>query len=206
MPNYNWTEFRTASLKSRYPGWVAGKAIFEGTAAPSNDTVRLLEEQRKRGPLPQVRRLFVSHRQVDYNQALRLAYLACNEGFDYWLDILDPSLTATTSGEAKAAAVATIIEMALLNCTHIIAVMTPNTRGSEWVPYEYGRAKEAPPISSNAACWVAPQVQSSLPDYLHLGPVHKTESDIRNWLRAQRSPQLIQAQCSWSSAIPAPLP
>ena len=85
--------------------------------------------------------VFVSHRRSDGALARRVAFLACKEGFDFWLDVVDPNLYSVTgvtlsSEGAKAAAIAAIIEMALLNSTHVVAVMTANTKGSEWVPYQ----------------------------------------------------------------------
>jgi hypothetical protein len=100
--------------------------------------------------------LFVSHRRIDVRPALRIAYLVCQQGFDYWLDVLDPTLIGVPAptAEQEAAATAAVIGMALLNSSHVIAVMTMNTKGSEWVPYEYGRVKAPLAASLQAACWV----------------------------------------------------
>jgi hypothetical protein len=46
-------------------------------------------------------RLFVSHRQPDVLYALRVAYLAGRNGFDYWVDTLPLYLGATTKTEAE---------------------------------------------------------------------------------------------------------
>jgi len=165
--------------------------------------------------------VFVSHRQVDRDWALRVAFLAVNEGFDFWLDVLDPNLQALErqrwrglTAQQKAVAIALIIEMALLNSTHIIALVTPNSRGSLWIPYEYGRAKEVPPLSLQAGCWKHPKTpDNDFPEYLHLGVTTCTEDEIRNWLRHQRS--LWRARYTrgvdgtsddWDNTIPSPLP
>lgn len=39
-------------------------------------------------------RLFVSHRQIDKDLGLRIAELANNNGFEFWLDVLDPALAS----------------------------------------------------------------------------------------------------------------
>lgn len=155
MANYDWTEYRGRSWENRYPDGVRGldawrQQVFQG-GAPS----RLIEERGRsamRLPKPC---LFVSHRQTDDEEAKRIAYLACQEGFDYWLDVLDPTLTApafnsvpgASTPSQTAAAIAAIVEMALLNSTHVMAVMTVNTKGSQWVPYEYGRVRDPVPIT-----------------------------------------------------------
>jgi len=83
---------------------------------------------------------------VDYGYAERIAWLASEHGWDYWLDVHDPGLTVINSRllspQSQALAVALIIEVALLNCTHVLATITDNSPGSAWIPYEYGRVQE----------------------------------------------------------------
>ena len=101
-------------------------------------------------PLPKNNcpRLFVSHRKADKDCALRIAEIAAQNGFAYWVDVLDPDLQAlsksTIAGSLIPLVTACIIEMALINCTHVIACMTPHSRGTLWIPYEYGRITELP--------------------------------------------------------------
>ena len=169
-------------------GSLAFRRVFADTPSGASDSFgrNLISEPWKRtssvqgkGLLQPLRNL-VSLFPIDVSdeaQARRVAFLACQEGCDYWLDVVDPNLSGVTgvtisSKEQKAAAVAAIIEMALLNSTHIVAVMTANTRGSEWVPYEYGRVKTPQlPISLQAACWADPRIGFDLPGYLYLGEI-----------------------------------
>jgi hypothetical protein len=151
--------------------------------------------------------VFVSHRQVDDSKARRIAYLACNEGFEFWLDVLDPNLPGVGQNTPQSAlATASIIEMALLNSTHLIAVMTVNTKGSQWVPYEYGRVKLPQVRSLQASCWADRTLPSSgLPEYLHLGAVLRSETEIRDWLRRQLldyKGSEYSGLCHWSDPDP----
>jgi hypothetical protein len=41
--------------------------------------------------------------------------------------------------------------MGLLNCSHLTALITRFTKGSERVLYEYGRVKDVQPVSIQAA-------------------------------------------------------
>lgn len=168
-------------------------------------------------------RVFVSHRQCDSKLALQVAYEAHLTGFDYWLDVVDlaqdrPSfvtyfearlkrnLTAFELGILTAA----IIKMALLNSTHVIAVMTRSTAGSQWVPYEYGRAKQRMPSAENASSWRDRSLAiKGVPEYLHLSPMFAKRRDLVAWLSAQRA---IYQNCSsvsrevWPGSPPQQVP
>lgn len=234
MDDYRWFDFQHLPFVERFPprmGWIVGAGEWAAgmrqfpprDAAAANqflDSIRLAGRPR---PRPQCPRVFVSHRQIDEMAARRLAWLAWDEGFDYWLDVidLDPQrnqqviaqeqiLGRTLTAFEKSVLIAAIIEMALLNCTHVLAAMTDNTAGSQWVPYEYGRVKEALPVAVQAACWRAPTLpRSHLAEYLHLGAVLDSESEIRMWMRGERA---AYAGCpgghrgSWGGSQPDPLP
>jgi hypothetical protein len=217
MANYDWTEYQARTWVNRFPEGVRGLAVWRQQLPLEGRPEMLIEERGRttsRLPKPCV---FVSHRQADVEQAKRIAYIACKEGFDYWLDVLDPTLslppnTISPSGptaQQAAAAVAAVVEMGLLNSTHVMAVMTSNTKGSQWVPYEYGRVRDPVPVTLQAACWIDKAlVASTIPEYLHLGVIAKSEGEIESWLRAERRKYGIigpQAVCQWNRPIPAPL-
>jgi len=214
MASYDWLEWQGRSWLDRFPGDVRGYAAWREQRLKPRLDFKALEASVKRAREETTTRpsqpcLFVSHRRADHAQARRMAYLACREGFDYWLDIVDPSLSAATA-EQTAAAVAAIIEMGLLNSTHVIAAITTNTKGSQWVPYEYGRVKTPQqPTSLQAACWADPTIASrDLPEYLYLGLIHRSESEIETWLRTEwrRYPGSKRTgPCGWKGAIPSPL-
>jgi hypothetical protein len=137
-------------------------------------------------------RLFISHRQVDYPLALRIARVAVDEGVEIWLDVLDPTLTwLNTVGKRhftrrqEQLLIAIVIEMALLHSSHVMAVMTTSTIGSGWVGYEYGRVKDSGLYSLQAGCWIHPVLGSTPWEYLLLGVNTYDENGIRRWLRAE---------------------
>ena len=95
--------------------------------------------------LPQPR-VFISHQRRDKNRAVTISKLAKKMGFDYWLDVHDPALRLATLNPnpdpvQQSLIVAILVEMALLNCSHVLAIVTRHTAGSLWVPCEYGRVK-----------------------------------------------------------------
>jgi hypothetical protein len=146
-------------------------------------------------------RLFVSHRQDDEARARDVVTVAKAEGIQVWLDVLDSGLQSTaqasTGTTADALAIALIIEMALLNCTHVIALITSRTPGTYWVPYEYGRVKDSSPHSLRAACWIDQHVTYE-PEYLELGVKTRSDDDIRNWLRGEMA--------EWNRHFPSSMP
>jgi hypothetical protein len=185
------------SWRERFPSWAIGywdwlefSHRLEGEPGtrlidqlPGLATRRLEEIP---GPRP---RVFISHRHADRDAALNMAALVRSWGFDYWLDVLNPdllNLPPTASPEpAQAVAMASIIEMGLLNSSHLLVLYTDNTQGSVWVPYEYGRAKEPPPVGLKSSCWIESGYTGSLPEYMWLGPVHDNQPALRSWLNAQ---------------------
>jgi hypothetical protein len=58
--------------------------------------LRALHSQRAQQLMLHCPRVFISHRRCDAPTALWVAWLANSHKFDYWLDILDPTLAAAT--------------------------------------------------------------------------------------------------------------
>lgn len=138
-------------------------------------------------------RVFVSHRRKDTTEAMRIAWLASGAGFQFWIDLLDPNLQyaagpgALSQPQAQAVLVASIIELALLNCSHVMAALTENSRGSLWIPYEYGRIKRKGRVRSrNAAVWLkSPFDPADDPEYTALCVRTSTEPEISQWFMTE---------------------
>ena len=230
MPSYNYYAQAEAGWLERFPSWAFGYREWVNQP-PLNDwsgpSIYDWFPETPEPPLSPVARmpcprLFVSHRMFDAQAALRIAWLARQEGWDYWIDVLDPSLEAlrrkerlaTLSAEQETLAIAAIVEFALLNCSHLLAVMTEKTRGTMWVPYEYGRVKDPAPLTVQVSSWMHPQLEpKDWPEYLVLGKVHLNEDEIVGWLRwemerwRQRSSRCPQrANAGWDGDEPPRLP
>jgi hypothetical protein len=222
MPNFDWLDSVEAPWRDRYPEWVYG---YENWSKQPDITewilprpLSWLPELGRTGQYPahlQCPRLFISHRQKNRDEALRVAQLAHQVGFEFWLDVFDPSLLALQrvhnllTPQQQSFATAAIIEMALLNCSHVIALITPDlfpqaSQGSMWVPYEYGRVKDAPPQTIQAGCWRHPQVQAAgFPEYLYLGEITTSETQITGWLNQELSKWIQNSHyCQSGSQIP----
>ena len=73
-------------------------------------------------------RIFISRKKKDSDLAKRIAYLATRKGFNFWLDVLNPSIYKIHGHRVtpfqKKIILATIIEVGLMNCSHVIAVIS----------------------------------------------------------------------------------
>ncbi len=188
MADYNWQDHRDSTLALRFPDWAIGRDAWQAQSA--EDEIKafgFIGEV----PLPERPRLFISYKSQDASVAIKVSRIAKAEGFDIWLDILDPRLQAPAgsptklSQEDRALLIAGIIEMALLNCSHIVAVMTRNTPASRWVPYEYGRVKDRGVLSNQASAYLSGTSAEDLPEYMYLGDIHKDDNEFRKWLQYQ---------------------
>jgi hypothetical protein len=198
MPSFLWWDVDDAGRdwRNRYPDDASGAEQWRN--AGPEPTVEVLEAlladlqaRRLQQPLAaRTRTVFISHRRgaVDERYACRVAQIADAEGLDVWLDLLVP-FPAIGLGQLPAVAalaIACTIEMGLLNSTCLAAILTSNTDGSRWVPYEYGRVREDRLLAENVCAWLAPEMRTrSLAEYLYLAARHTAEVDLRSWLQRQ---------------------
>ena len=92
MPSYDWRQYEARSWTQRFPDWSRGFEMWRAQANVERMPTDLFEERLRARARPARACVFVSHRRADTGPAVRIAYLACQEGFDYWLDVLDPTL------------------------------------------------------------------------------------------------------------------
>jgi hypothetical protein len=234
MP-FDWRS-RSADLFERFPSDALGYAAWHeliGRTAERRDFDELAdlrafdaflaaasrEHQRYREAAVPKCRVFVSHQRQDVGYAERVAYLATQHRLDYWLDVHDPILAAAqqiSHDPRYGIVIAAIIEIALLNCTHVVAVQTSNSAKSKWVPYEFGRAKARSIASTQACSWFEPSLQPSSAgqEYVFLAYIaHGGESALDAWFKLQQpqgalSGQALYAPSSahWAGEVPNRLP
>ena len=87
--------------------------------------------------------IFLSHISIDKSAATAIGNYITRQGdIDTYLDINDQELQdAANSGNA--ARITQFIERGLSHSTHIMCLVSKDTVGSWWVPYELGFAKKA---------------------------------------------------------------
>jgi len=114
--------------------------------------------------------VFLSHRTKD-NDLARAIYqrLTRFHGIECYIDDFDDEAQLASSKE-----ITTIIMSRLDSCSHLLALVTDNTKGSWWVPFEIGVARRAPRYITT----FIGHYSEKLPSYLKEWPVLKKNSDI----------------------------
>jgi hypothetical protein len=207
----HWPQFIGANLLERYPrvdergqqingleAWtafvprlLAEPDVFPPPQELTDRRLAILDQffRAVAGPFPRppVPCVFVSHQRLDTHRAERVDCLIDHHGVDSWLDVHDPTLmriNATLSNPLRSILIAFIVEIALLNSTHVIALHTTHSVASRWVPYELARAKARGLTSPEAAGWFEPgQTPSSCGDYVQLAVMTHNEPQVIDWIR-----------------------
>ncbi len=190
---FNWHEVQGRDWRERYADEIVGyklwMQIFE-YPIESKEWFDAALERLQNGRFsaidatPSKPCVFISHRQADYQEAIDAADILIRRGIDVWLDVEDPTLRRLSKrpnqrDPATRVLTALVIEMALINSSHVLAVLTRNTRGSMWVPYEYGRIKQGRAIDRKAAMLRIGRIVP--PEYALLGPVLNSKSLLKFW-------------------------
>ncbi|WP_421188932.1 toll/interleukin-1 receptor domain-containing protein [Aeromonas enteropelogenes] len=120
--------------------------------------------------------VFISYRHKDRDAALVVASVMHQHNIEYYLDVLDPQSQTTDQ-------ITDVITERMKTCTHLIAVVSENTGGSWWVPFEIG---EATIIDNRIATYQVGYV-SDLPDYLKKWPKMTTRDHLRLFALAYKA-------------------
>ena len=166
---------------------------FFFTAADS-----LFAERRARAKRPDC--VFISHQRADAYRGERVACLADHRSVDVWLDVHNPTLrwlnANPVSPAVRSLLIAAIVEIALLNSTHVIALHTASSLASRWVPYELARAKARGVTSTQAAGWFEdPKNALNHGDYVQLAAMLFDEQGVFDWLPSQAPSARPPAHC-----------
>jgi TIR domain-containing protein len=125
--------------------------------------------------------VFISHRTADDALARTVHYrLQQIYGIKCYIDDVD---RAAQSADEKA--ITSLIVSRLTACTTLLAIMTENTRGSWWVPFEVGVARQAPRM---IATFTNLQ-RAHLPEYLTEWPVLRGDQAIDMFVRYYKQQQ-----------------
>ncbi|ENZ1200869.1 toll/interleukin-1 receptor domain-containing protein [Acinetobacter baumannii] len=133
--------------------------------------------------------VFISYRQKDRQVAFAISEKFRANNIKYYLDVVDEESLTTDD-------ITSVITKNIQRCTHLIAVISANTKGSWWVPFEIGEAT----IISRRICSYAYKTEgapllrstidiykSFLPEYLHKWPILVNERDIDAFIRQYKS-------------------
>lgn len=120
--------------------------------------------------------VFISHTFEDMALARKIGNQLKDLEIDIWLDAedLETQKAAELGDEVK---LAEAIEWGLLNCTHLLALISPVTRQSWWVPYEIGASRGR---SKHLVFLVHKNVRD-IPSYLSFGKQILDQYDLFKW-------------------------
>lgn len=115
--------------------------------------------------------VFISHRTADDYIARRVYLrLKFHHNIECYIDDIDGQLRQASG----TAAVTGLIIRRVNECTNLLAIVTENTKGSWWVPFEVGVARQAPRIITT----YTNQSDGDMPEYLLEWPRLRGENAI----------------------------
>lgn len=121
-------------------------------------------------------KVFISHKLEDAAQAKSISDRLRNvHNIDTYLDVLDPMIGKT--GEE----LAQYVREKMSSCTQLLAVISPVTKDSWWVPWEIGVASEKEyPLATYGGAAI-------LPDFLKRWPVLRNEQHLDAYARSSKA-------------------
>ena len=157
------------------------------TFKKSAESGRLFRMERRYDPNKAL--VFVSHRQADAHAARAVAQVLVEVAdVDVYLDAFNTALAA--SGDP--AAVTDVIDFGLNVCTHLLAVVSDNTRGSWWVPYQVGVARNRP-----VPCgFTLLETVQDLPEYLRTADIVQDADELVRWAKGNLPNQRVNKSLS----------
>lgn len=121
-------------------------------------------------------KIFLSHQKADSELTGRIAArLRIVHGLDCYLDLIDPHVGPVER-------LADHIRTEMGRCTQLLAVISPSTANSQWVPWEIGMATEKDfPLATFSGGNALP------PEFLRKWPYLRTEGDLDKYAAATKS-------------------
>ena len=137
--------------------------------------------------------VFISYRHLDREKAREIARKFDENRISYYFDMIDDESKSTDD-------ITTVITKNIKKSTHLLAIISPNTNGSWWVPFEIGEAT----ITNRRICSYAykqytqihrPLLQynykSFLPEYLHKWPILLSNDDLDAFIQQYKRDKLL---------------
>lgn len=122
-------------------------------------------------------KIFLSHQKADSELTGRIAArLKVNHGLACYLDLIDPYVGGPVERLADH------IRSEMGRCTQLLAVISPSTANSQWVPWEIGMATEKDfPLATFSGGNALP------PEFLRKWPYLRNDTDLDKYAAATKS-------------------
>jgi hypothetical protein len=146
-----------------------GRNLFESRAI-TRLTAKLVRTQPRPG-------VFISHSRRDKKKARAVARALKASNVDYYFDENDEELQLADEKDDHLKVVR-CIEHGIEVCSHLLGIITEDTKGSWWVHYEIGRATGR---TRRCAHLIDEEVER-LPSYIKAAEILTNRKELRNWL------------------------
>lgn len=124
-------------------------------------------------------RIFISHKDVDREMAVRIHNYLLTKGISSYLDVLDDNLESNSERLTKH------LKSEMRQCSHLLTVLSEATKRSWWVPFEIGLAsqKDSPIVN-----FLIEGIE--LPGYLDFWPRLRKIGDLDKYINALEKPKV----------------
>lgn len=123
--------------------------------------------------------IFISHRSLDKDMVIKIGNYIMKAGIDIYLDIYDQNLQrADEAGDDRA--ITLYIQKGIEESSHIMCLLSPQTVGSWWVPYEIGFGEKADKKISSLK--LKSLSDNSIPSYIKVRKCLRNIRDLNNYL------------------------
>jgi len=116
--------------------------------------------------------VFISHRKIDSVRAKMISMSFWLEGVKHYLDELDEEIKITDD-------ITSLIMQRVDECSHMMVVVSKNTQGSWWVPFEIGVASKA----ERRITTYSSGGHTALPDFLSKWPILRNNDDLKEFIK-----------------------
>jgi len=114
---------------------MSGRNLYYSRSLETEEKRTAVTKSHKNSPC-----VFISHKNCDSIFAAAVGEVLNHQELNTWLDLDNDTVQALwEAGEAHE--LAKEIEHGIQSSTHLLALVTPNTMGSWWVPFEIGQAR-----------------------------------------------------------------
>jgi hypothetical protein len=156
----------------------------------------------KAGTRPAGTCVFISHKREDEGVARVVARELAALGIDYWLDV-DDAASMAAAQEGDDVAMCEAIERGLQNSTHLLALISPRTKESWWVPFEIGAARAC----ARELVFLVHKSVSDRPAWMSLGKEISDQAELDSWARTiGTTPLVLEVRKRASRDIDSVLP
>ena len=128
--------------------------------------------------------VFISHRTADDSIAQQVASrLKYHHGITVYIDDIDQQVSRARGTPA----ITGLLVRRVNECTNLLAIITQNTQGSWWVPFEIGIARQAPRVITS----FTNQADASMPEYLLEWPRLRGSTAVDTFARLYKQQQKV---------------